>query len=347
MRRAQLDAAATSTAAGHLMRTRPRPMRPIRQAPPARPAAYRANHACTVCRVTRTFAATSVTEHAVLDHRQHRLIPLLRHAQLPQHRPTPSGSRESREERRQGVKPQPRRCQPSAETVSTLSRCPIRQGSAEITHTIEPTRGLEPRTARLQVECATNCATPAGHGNTSRHQDRWTATSPSLHPAHRTGPGTVRAGIASGAASSSTPSDEQHGRRPVGRDPAPRQGLLDRDQPGDDGHPDDAHDAQREQRRHQRPAAADAPGAVASRPSAARPTQPSRHDAEQEPERAAALAEADVLERASARRPPPRAASRPRPTGPRGPTRARRPPTRPSTAASAKATSPAPAHVTR
>src|SRR3954471_1589454 len=27
----------------------------------------------------------------------------------------------------------------------------------------EPTRGLEPRTARLQVECATSCATPAGH----------------------------------------------------------------------------------------------------------------------------------------------------------------------------------------
>src|SRR5690349_23305471 len=36
----------------------------------------------------------------------------------------------------------------------------------------EPTRGLEPRTARLQVECATNCATPADVRDTSRTQDR-------------------------------------------------------------------------------------------------------------------------------------------------------------------------------
>src|SRR5215217_6396383 len=36
----------------------------------------------------------------------------------------------------------------------------------------EPTRGLEPLTARLQVGCATSCATPAGHGNKSRDKHR-------------------------------------------------------------------------------------------------------------------------------------------------------------------------------
>src|SRR3712207_2288384 len=36
----------------------------------------------------------------------------------------------------------------------------------------EPTGGLEPPTARLQVGCATSCATPAGHGNKSRDKDR-------------------------------------------------------------------------------------------------------------------------------------------------------------------------------
>jgi hypothetical protein len=37
---------------------------------------------------------------------------------------------------------------------------------------MEPTRGLEPLTARLQVGCATNCATSAGHGNKSRDKHR-------------------------------------------------------------------------------------------------------------------------------------------------------------------------------
>src|SRR3954464_11606152 len=41
-----------------------------------------------------------------------------------------------------------------------------------VSWTFEPTRGLEPLTARLQVECATNCATPAGHGNKSRDKHR-------------------------------------------------------------------------------------------------------------------------------------------------------------------------------
>jgi hypothetical protein len=36
----------------------------------------------------------------------------------------------------------------------------------------EPTRGLEPLTARLQVGCATNCATSAGHGNKPRDKSR-------------------------------------------------------------------------------------------------------------------------------------------------------------------------------
>ena len=88
------------------------------------------------------------------------------------------------------------------------------------------------------------------------------------------------------------------GPPPSRRSPTRRHGtsLLDRDQPGDDGHPGDAHDAQREERRHQRPAAADAPGAVPrAHPQRARPAVAPR--AEQEAERAAALAEADVLER--------------------------------------------------
>jgi hypothetical protein len=39
----------------------------------------------------------------------------------------------------------------------------------------EPTGGLEPPTARLQVGCATSCATPAGHGTGSRDKHRETA----------------------------------------------------------------------------------------------------------------------------------------------------------------------------
>ncbi len=46
---------------------------------------------------------------------------------------------------------------------------PITAGGAAL---FEPTRGLEPLTARLQVGCATNCATSAGHGNKSRDKDR-------------------------------------------------------------------------------------------------------------------------------------------------------------------------------
>ena len=44
--------------------------------------------------------------------------------------------------------------------------------SAERRALCEPTGGLEPPTARLQVGCATSCATPAGHGNKSRDKDR-------------------------------------------------------------------------------------------------------------------------------------------------------------------------------
>src|SRR3954471_18719278 len=45
----------------------------------------------------------------------------------------------------------------------------------------EPTRGLEPLTARLQVGSATNCATSAGHENKSRDKDRDHARDDSHH----------------------------------------------------------------------------------------------------------------------------------------------------------------------
>jgi hypothetical protein len=59
---------------------------------------------------------------AVLDHRQHRLIALLGHAQLPQHRPTSSAARQPRTGGQ--------RCQASTETVSTISRA----GSVRISY---------------------------------------------------------------------------------------------------------------------------------------------------------------------------------------------------------------------
>ena len=82
---------------------------------------------------------------------------------------------------------------------------------------------------------------------------------------------------------------KQNPRRPVGGDAAPGQRLFGRDQPGDQRHPNDAHDPQREQRCHQRPAAADAPRPVLrAHPNGARRAVAPRAD--QEPERASALA---------------------------------------------------------
>src|SRR4029079_17065027 len=56
--------------------------------------------------------------------------------------------------------------------------------------------------------------------------------------------------------------DEADRRRPARRDPTPREGLLGRDERGDEGHPDEAHDAERKERGHQGPATSNAPGAV-------------------------------------------------------------------------------------
>src|SRR5215831_15599941 len=55
---------------------------------------------------------------------------------------------------------------------------------------------------------------------------------------------------------------EEHARGAIRRDPPPRQCLLQRDETGDDCHPEDVHDSQREERSHERPAATDAPRAV-------------------------------------------------------------------------------------
>src|SRR6266545_2981669 len=77
---------------------------------------------------------------------------------------------------------------------------------------------------------------------------------------------------------------------------SPGERLLDRDQTGDDRHPNDAHDPERKERRHQRPAAADTPGAVPhSHPERAGPPVAPR--AEQYAKRAAALAQTRILER--------------------------------------------------
>ena len=101
-------AAAASTSRRHLMRTRPRPMRPVRQ--PLQPAGLipaTATHAPSAGS-PRTAAATSVTVTPIRDHRQHRLIPLLGHAQLP-HRRERQGSAEV------AVNHQPKHCQASPE----------------------------------------------------------------------------------------------------------------------------------------------------------------------------------------------------------------------------------------
>jgi hypothetical protein len=61
------------------------------------------------------------------------------------------------------------RCQESTETASTISRDSVRHQpitncptSTEIAQRLEPARGFEPLTFRLQVGCAASCATPAG-----------------------------------------------------------------------------------------------------------------------------------------------------------------------------------------
>src|SRR3712207_5681794 len=55
---------------------------------------------------------------------------------------------------------------------ATLLFAPFGAQYSALNWTFEPTGGLEPPTARLQVGCAASCATPAGHGTTSRYEDR-------------------------------------------------------------------------------------------------------------------------------------------------------------------------------
>ena len=106
---------------------------------------------------------------ALGDHRQHRQTALLRHAQLP-HR----GSAED----------QPKQLSTINRRLSRLTRSPVVEHQAEQHTADEPTRGLEPLTARLQVGCATSCATPAGHGDGPRGESRDCAGSQSA-PASR------------------------------------------------------------------------------------------------------------------------------------------------------------------
>ena len=100
-----------------------------RPAPPARP---RHSGAATMQRLPGhpDLGRHLRDRQAVLDHRQHRLIALLGHAQLPEHRPT-SSARTAAENRwgevssinRDGVNDQPRRCQASADPdPSRISR---------------------------------------------------------------------------------------------------------------------------------------------------------------------------------------------------------------------------------
>src|SRR3954469_8969118 len=117
-----------------------------------------------------------------------------------------------------------------------------------------------------------------------------------LHRGHRPGAGDRQGRHDIGRGEQQEAEREEDPGRAVGRDPAPRQHLLDRDDRRHDRHPRDAHDAQREERRHERPAAADAPRAVpgAHLQRAGRAAAPR---AEEGPERAAALPEAHVLQR--------------------------------------------------
>ena len=138
---------------------------------------------------------------------------------------------------------------------------------------------------------------------------------------------------------------EQDCRGSVGRNTARGDQLLERDEPGDECHPGEAHDAESEERRHQRPAAADAPGAV-SEPHLQSPDRPVAPGAEQEPERAPALPEADVLERRQLVDGGCETGSLPRSSVPRGSRRGRRSRTF-LPRATAKASTPTLAHATR
>ena len=108
--------------------------------------------------------------------------------------------------------------------------------------------------------------------------------------------GIVRPGTRAGAAATPMASDREDGGDAGGGRGAPGQHLLGGDQHGDHDHPGQAHRAQREQRRHQRPAAPRHQRAVhdahAQRAGAA--VAPFGHEEAQRP---AAALQAGVLQR--------------------------------------------------
>jgi hypothetical protein len=100
---------------------------------------------------------------AVLDHREHSLITLLRHTQLPH----TGVSRITRS-----------RCQPSAETLSPINRSRNVNHQPKAHRDFELATRLELVTCCLQDSCATDCATPAMPGQPTqvlRSEDSGTA----------------------------------------------------------------------------------------------------------------------------------------------------------------------------
>jgi hypothetical protein len=118
---------------------------------------------------------------------------------------------------------------------------------------------------------------------------RQKATSPSIHVLHRLARGDRegRDDIRRDEQQETERSSSAAVR--VRRDPTPRQRLLARDERRDERHPDDAHDAQREERGHERPAAARRTTPPCRTPMRSEPRAAVAPRAEQEPERAAAL----------------------------------------------------------
>ena len=107
-------------------------------------------------------------------------------------------------------------------------------------------------------------------------------------------PGCVRPGTLSGATATQIPRADEYDRKGARERLAAGQHLLDQDGERDQAHPEQAHDAQREQREHEAEAAADADGAVLD-PHPQR-TAEARAAAQEEVQRRAAVAQAGRLE---------------------------------------------------
>ena len=125
------------------------------------------------------------------------------------------------------------------------------------------------------------------------HERSWRVRQHLLHLRVRAGAG--QGGHAVGATATQSPNDTSTAastRRPVRR----RQHLFGEHDRRDDDHPGDAHDADREQDQHQRPAASNAPGAVLD-PHPHGTGGPSRQWCTTKLERCAAVAEAGALQR--------------------------------------------------